>query len=109
MRLYTRCHFVLQGTLSYYKVKSYYEVSCSITRCAGQVAKQMLQRVVPEEDPVMSWYLLRPPDRDVDDVLEVGLPRGQLLGVDVRVLEVREEGLDRGRRLQKEQKELEVM
>ena len=50
--------------------------------------------MVPEHDSVMLWDLLHSPDRQLDDVGEVLLTGGQVLGVDVLSLERRKEELD---------------
>ena len=55
------------------------------------VAAHLHKAMVPEHNPMVLWDLLYSLHRQLDDVLEVLFAGGQLLWVDVRPLERREE------------------
>ena len=64
-----------------------------------QVAEEMLQRMMIEQDPMVPWNLLGSLDRNVYNVLKVGLPSREVILVQLCTLEMSEPGFDRTSRL----------
>ena len=60
-----------------------------------QVAKEVLQAMMPEEDPVSLWNAFGPLNRQLHHVQKVALPQCEVVRVEVATFEVREPGLDR--------------
>ena len=67
-----------------------------------QVAKEVLQAMMPEEDPVSLWNAHRPMNCQLYHVHKVALSQCEVVRVDVATFEVREPGLDRTSSLKRE-------
>ena len=63
-------------------------------RLMHKISEQVLQAVMPEEDPLALWYCSGLRHCQLDNILEVGFSCGEIVWVDVAFLEVSEPSLN---------------